>query len=143
MNPISLAPIKILAQIISYEPGTEKKFPDEISIKNNLDNMYALAIYHRCIPRTYKFFFENSNILQDSILEKLKVQQLLNQQRMLLLASETFQVIEELNNAGIQSVSLKGPILSWQLYNDFALRSSRDIDILVQWTDVYKACEIL
>lgn len=44
---------------------------------------------------------------------------------------------------GIRVLSLKGPILASEIYGDPALRTSRDLDILVSESDLDKACEEL
>lgn len=44
---------------------------------------------------------------------------------------------------GIRVFSMKGPLLSMELYGDPALRTSRDLDVMVSGEDMHRAGEIL
>lgn len=48
-----------------------------------------------------------------------------------------------LAEAGIPTLPLKGPILSWRLYQDFAMRVSNDLDLLIPRHQVPAACRVL
>jgi hypothetical protein len=60
-----------------------------------------------------------------------------------LLAGETVRITRKLQAAGIPSACLKGASLSTLTFGDVALRHSRDIDLLVQPSDVSAADEVL
>lgn len=47
------------------------------------------------------------------------------------------------SHAGIRLISMKGPLLSVELYGDPSLRTSRDLDLLVDGADLARAGEIL
>ena len=46
-------------------------------------------------------------------------------------------------DAGIRLISMKGPLLSMELYGDPSLRTSRDLDVMVAQEDLPRAGEIL
>lgn len=63
---------------------------------------------------------------------------------------ESFQRLQALAQAcaalaaeGIRVISMKGPILSMELYGDPSLRTSRDLDVMVCEDDMHRAGEIL
>jgi hypothetical protein len=60
-----------------------------------------------------------------------------------LLYSELTQVTQALQQEGISVIMLKGVDLAQNIYNNIALRSMSDIDILVRRTDLKKADEEL
>lgn len=61
----------------------------------------------------------------------------------LLLAGETVRITRKLQAAGIPCACIKGASLSTLTFGDLALRHSRDIDLLVQPSDVRAADEVL
>jgi hypothetical protein len=63
--------------------------------------------------------------------------------RSLALTRELAVVTRLLRHAGIPSIALKGPLLSWRLYGEWGLRVSQDLDVLVQGDDVLDACKLL
>ena len=65
-------------------------------------------------------------------------------------AMESFrrlQALSEVSNAfaqtGIRMISMKGPLLSMELYGDPSLRTSRDLDVMVPGEDLERAGQIL
>lgn len=65
-------------------------------------------------------------------------------------AAESFQRLHALSQAnkalfdeGIRMISMKGPLLSMELYGDPSLRTSRDLDVMVAQEDMERAGEIL
>ena len=57
--------------------------------------------------------------------------------------AELKKICEALEAEGIRSVPYKGPVLSWQLYGDFNLRQSEDIDLMIPPEDRQAAFTIL
>ena len=53
------------------------------------------------------------------------------------------QVSAALADNGIRMLSMKGPLLSMELYGDPSLRTSRDLDVMVPEEDLDRAGEIL
>jgi len=59
------------------------------------------------------------------------------------LASEGIRISEILKQKAIENILLKGPFLSQQIYDDIAIRPSRDIDILVHPNKVDETISVL
>jgi hypothetical protein len=57
--------------------------------------------------------------------------------RNLELTRELLEIFSLLENAGIDALALKGPVLSQQLYGDLSLREFLDLDILVSPGDAW------
>jgi hypothetical protein len=66
-----------------------------------------------------------------------------NALRSLALVSELSAVTHTLSRAGIDTIALKGPALSWRLYHDVARRACLDLDLLIHREDVPAAIEAL
>ncbi len=49
----------------------------------------------------------------------------------LAIQATTVEIVQALANAGVRSITLKGPLLTRELYADNAARSSTDVDLLV------------
>jgi hypothetical protein len=61
----------------------------------------------------------------------------------LALTNELADVTHLLAAAGIPSIALKGPLLSWRLYGDIGIRVSDDLDLLIKTDVVLPACAVL
>ena len=60
-----------------------------------------------------------------------------------LLLNELFGLVERLGDAGVETISFKGPVLAMQAFGDLGLRGFRDLDILIHDRDVPKTVETL
>ena len=61
----------------------------------------------------------------------------------LVMANHLLQVMSLLSEHGIESLPLKGPSLTVQLYGNLSLRQFSDLDILIHEKDFYLTCELL
>jgi hypothetical protein len=59
--------------------------------------------------------------------------------RALRLTAELFEVLEALDQAGVEAMPFKGPALAWELYDSPALRPCCDLDVLIRRESVGKA----
>lgn len=59
------------------------------------------------------------------------------------LLAELLRVLDALDVAGIRTIPFKGPLLAETLYGDRALRTSRDLDLLVDLADRDRAIAVL
>ena len=114
---------------------------DDIWLSIHLPNMAAdwpivvsLAERHRVLPFVYKALTKNDSYGGLSA----QTHQLLTQyyrwsiQRSLQLTAQTLRLLRQLEQAGIRALPLKGPLLALQLYGIPTLRSSNDIDVLIE-----------
>ena len=61
----------------------------------------------------------------------------------LIYIRELIELIDEFNTHSIASATIKGPIISYALYDNFSMREFSDLDIVVREDDVEKAETIL
>jgi len=62
--------------------------------------------------------------------------------RSLVQLSSLSQIILSFSQEGIKAIPLKGPVLAHQLYGDVNQRYSRDLDLLVDAEEIYRAIDI-
>ncbi len=69
------------------------------------------------------------------------------QNRYTMEAFNRLKALAEVNSLfaanGIRMISMKGPLLSMELYGDPSMRTSHDLDVMVAWEDVQKAGDLL
>lgn len=61
----------------------------------------------------------------------------------LSMTSEMFRLLDALSAAAIESVVVKGPVLSVQAYGDAGIRQYADVDLLVRHTQIQHAAEVM
>ncbi len=66
-----------------------------------------------------------------------------NAQRNLAMASELIQITEDLEKAGIPTLSFKGPLLAAAVYGDLSLREFADLDFLIRKNDLSETSDLL
>src|SRR5215471_17309161 len=77
------------------------------------------------------------------VLDQLREQQARNARRVLSQIAEAARVTRLLDGAGIRSIVIKGPILSLLAFGDPILRASRDVDILVDPSQITNADRLI
>ncbi|MEB3100767.1 nucleotidyltransferase domain-containing protein [Ferviditalea candida] len=108
------------------------------------DLFLQLVIHHRvypCIYTTLKNMEERQ--VPGRVLEALHHLYKRNAYEMLYLSGEMEQVSRLAANEQIRALFLKGPVLADYLYGDLSLRSSMDLDLLIQSCDLYKMERLL
>ncbi|MBD7970813.1 nucleotidyltransferase domain-containing protein [Paenibacillus gallinarum] len=108
------------------------------------DKFLEIIDFHRIYPVMYMELSKlDLDLIPPFVMGKLKTKYRNNVMKMLQLCSEMEKVNKEFTDRGIRSIHLKGPVLAKKLYGDISLRTSKDLDILVQLEDVRKAEETL
>jgi len=107
------------------------------------EQLIQLSERHRLILMLYKNIKVDSLFPPFELPPSLKEKYLNQTQHVLKLATEGVRISSKISGEGISSILLKGPFLSQQIYNDVALRPSRDIDILVTPENVESVNDIL
>ncbi|MFD1957515.1 nucleotidyltransferase family protein [Paenibacillus thailandensis] len=95
-----------------------------------------LALHHRVYPAVYLKLNSLASIVPADTMETLRYHHHSNTFKMLELTKEMSRISGALAEDGIRSIQLKGPVLAIQLYGDLSLRTSKDLDILVDPDDV-------
>lgn len=88
----------------------------------------AIALQQRVYPRA---FAQLSRLAPPEQMIRLHAQVTRNAQAALANTARTAAVVRLLDEAGVESIVLKGPLLARQLYGDLAGRVAGDVDVLV------------
>ncbi len=99
--------------------------------------------HHRLDSIFYKAIKEQNINLPTELQQKLEQINKQNKMRMMKLTAELIRIHKLFTENGIDYISLKGPALSQQIYGDYTIRSSRDLDILVRVEDLDKVNKVL
>ncbi|MCR8635383.1 nucleotidyltransferase family protein [Paenibacillus radicis (ex Xue et al. 2023)] len=103
-----------------------------------------LARHHRVHPIVYTALKgADKSWIPSSVVEALRMDYQKSTFQMLHLSGEMEQLSKLFTEHKIQSMVLKGPILSQDLYGDVSLRTSRDLDILIPIDDLDNAEALL
>jgi len=133
-----------LKLVLACASGHIEKIHDLLLDSVNWDMFLQLALHHRVYPLVYDMLSQLSQAtIPENILiylQKVCKDNVLNG---LQMAAETVRIINRLEDQGIHVLILKGLPLASRLYNDIALRPSKDIDILVSPSDLNKAHNLL
>jgi hypothetical protein len=103
--------------------------------------LFQLARRHSIVPLVY--FQLDHALVPSEVLSKFKQQYIENSARNTVLTAELCRIVNLFNEAGIESIPYKGPVLALFAYGDIALRRFVDLDVIVKKSDVLKAREIL
>lgn len=113
----------------------EVAHPDPDSLLNLLDCHRLTTVFYDRIAGNAQFEPLIIRLLREKAAQK-KV-------RMLAYMAELCRIITLLSGNNVAAISLKGPVLSRQYYDDYTLRECNDLDILVKPDDVETAHKLL
>ncbi|MFD1952809.1 nucleotidyltransferase family protein [Paenibacillus thailandensis] len=135
--------LNLLLLLISSRDLQEERIAN--LIKNiNWDLFVELAIHHKVYSILYTRLKRlNQMAVPVFVLDILEKEYKRNSYMMLELCAETIRVSNVLIENDVKTISLKGPILGYELYGDITLRTSKDIDLLVSENDISKSKVIL
>src|SRR5215213_235103 len=106
--------------------------------------LFLLARRHAVVPLVYVQLERHAPALvPPHVLAKLKKYYFENSARNTILTAELCRLISLFNDAGIEAIPYKGPVLALFAYGNIALRRFVDLDVIVRKSDVLKAREIL
>lgn len=119
----------------------------EIKQDKTLDwqHLHELARHHRVFPMIVKRL--NTSSIKQEVSEE--VLQLMNRDyeqnmiRMLHLCRELQMIAKHFEQKGIRMIFLKGPLLAHELYGDISLRTSGDLDLLIERSQLPKAEQMM
>lgn len=132
-----------LLNIISDKNENEIK---NFSVPSEMDweLFLELAIHHRLYPNlAVKLRSLRIPCIPNKIVSIINQYHQHNMFLMLQYSSEMSHINTLLSENGVRSLFLKGPILATELYGDISLRTSSDIDLLVQLKDLSKVDKLL
>ncbi|MGH7569372.1 MAG: nucleotidyltransferase domain-containing protein [Gemmatimonadales bacterium] len=103
-----------------------------------------MARLHGVLPLVHRHVSAaTGDVVPAPVREHLRQESLGSARRNLRLASQLQSLLRLFSDHGIAALPFKGPTLALAAYGDVALRSFRDLDILVRQQDVTHAGELL
>ncbi|MCM3539081.1 nucleotidyltransferase domain-containing protein [Priestia endophytica] len=138
---LSLLPreLKAMLNILNYREGS-------IVLEQNMDWNYFLQLvkHHRIYPLVYAKLRElRDPAVPPFVIEMLTREYQKNTFSMLHLSAEMERVSKLFSEQNIKLLFLKGPPIAHDIYGDISLRTSKDLDVLIQFEDVEKAEDVL
>jgi hypothetical protein len=129
----------------------------------NPDKLLGDLTIHRLYPHFYKIWSQvlqtpdmfggtdYNSVLACSGLEppwidfniRLKQKVEHNRLQMLQKTATLVRVVKEFEKEGIPVIALKGPALAQNLYGNFSMKASVDLDVLIRKENLYKAIQVL
>jgi hypothetical protein len=137
--------LKLLLLFMNEEAERQKLF-DNKELFHDIDweQFIQLARHHRVYPLVYQTMRGIAdNRIPSNVIQAFRVDYQKSTFQMLHLSGVMDQLCKAFEEKGIQSLVLKGPVLSVDLYGDVSLRTSRDLDILVPIDDLDRVEELL
>lgn len=136
---------KLLFLCSVNEPSPEIKNEIDLLMTETIDwDMFLkILLKHRIYPLVYHNLKKlNKTDLDVPIIDNLEKFCKKNTMHSLRLSSGLIEVIALLESNNVRAISLKGPILSMELFGNIALRTSKDLDILVDFADSDKVFDL-
>lgn len=100
--------------------------------KIDWQSFVPLTVRHKVISLVYQSLNQYGwGSIPEQVHQDLRIRNQRNARRILLLTSELIRILKLLKQSNIPTISLKGPILSMQLYGNLTNRSAGDLDILI------------
>ena len=99
-----------------------------------------LAIEHRVFPRVMHFGAKHIPVQRA---EQLRERIVRNSRAALANVARTIEVVDLLSHNKLDALVLKGPFLSYDLFQDYGMRVSGDVDVLVPEHQLTRAARIL
>lgn len=133
--------LKLLIQLVK----SQEKLKDVGQLQDIDWRLFLdLVHHHRCQPIIYlKLKDMPETIVPLEVIQALQQTYTKNTFKMLQLSGEMEQISKLFAENEIKTLFLKGPALARHLYGDISLRTSKDLDVLVQETDLDKVDALL
>ncbi|MFI8493481.1 nucleotidyltransferase family protein [Peribacillus butanolivorans] len=136
--------LNLLLEILKINDKRILKIESELLKEINWDHFLDLVWRHR----VYSFIYSKLKKIDHEWIPSYVIQALYQEYKkntfqMLDLSGEMEVISKLFTECEIPLLYLKGPVIAADLYGDISLRTSRDLDILIQITDLERAEKIL
>lgn len=113
--------------------------------KLDFDKLVSMLFLHRTSMTFYKNLkkFNLTSYFPNKLVGLLSVMYLGNKMRNTYYYEQTVKIFNAFYSEGIKCIPMKGTILNHQIYKDYGLRYSGDMDILIQDKNLSKVTSIL
>lgn len=137
--------LQLLLAIIGQEHNKEKA-AELIAAYPSLDWVVFLKLvrHHRVFPLVFdNIMREKERTYPAYVIQALHQDYMRNTIKMLQLSAELTAICDCFHYEEVRSLILKGPVIAEHLYGNLALRTSKDLDILVAEEDMDQAGRVL
>ncbi|MDO8946013.1 MAG: nucleotidyltransferase family protein [Desulfocapsaceae bacterium] len=121
----------------------EQEIQKLLRAKLDWDILLAAASRHGILYLLHRNLTRHSSLVDDVFLKKLHALVFHGNTQSLFYTGVLLKLIQNFNQNGISVTPFKGPVLSQILYNNPAIRTYGDLDILVHRQDVHRASQFL
>lgn len=136
--------LELLLATLSLEDNQSSIITEETLEGIDWEYFLKLTFHHRVFPIVY---LNLKNIdkkwIPSRINDRLSGQYKKNTFQMLQLCGEMNLISQLFDQNNIRLLYLKGPVVAQEIYGDISLRTSRDLDILIQVKDIERAEQLL
>ena len=134
--------LAFITQVLSEQTVVASEVKQSLS---NIDNTEFIRLikHHRLDSIFYNAVLKQQIELPVDLKTKLERINQRNKMRMMQLTAELIRIHKLFTENNIDYISLKGPALSQQIYGDYTIRNSRDLDVLVREMDIDKVVLLL
>lgn len=137
--------LKLLLELIKDDNDKNiQQHKEKLFMDIDWDYFLKLAMHHRIYPLAYLRLKEVAiELTPTHVLHSLEAEYKKNTFKMLHLSGEMEKISKIFSESQVKSLFLKGPVIAYDLYGDISLRTSKDLDILVEETDLLKVENLL
>ncbi|HEF7294281.1 TPA: nucleotidyltransferase family protein [Bacillus cereus] len=133
--------LKLLLELMKEENEENiQRNKEELFTVIDWDHFLQLTKHHRVYPLIYmRLKSMDKSLVPKEVIETLYEEYKRNTVQMIQLSAEMDRVSKLFTENSIRILFLKGPVIAHEIYGDISLRTSKDLDILVQEIDLEKA----
>jgi len=125
-------------------PHDPRKIAARAAQIRDTDSLFRLAEEHGVIAHLARALGESANSpVLPTLIEELRARHRGQLLFTLAMTAELFRILALFKSEGIQTVVVKGPVLSLRAYGDPAARQYVDLDLLLRHSDIQRATEIV
>ncbi|GIP43225.1 hypothetical protein J45TS6_16840 [Paenibacillus sp. J45TS6] len=143
LKQASTVEFQFMCELLQREDHGESNPLEEHFTQVNWEKFIELIIHHRVYPLIFPKLHHISSKVPADVMKQLAHGVMTNTLFMMKLTAELERLLSSLEGAGVKVLTLKGPILSQELYGDLAHRTSKDLDLLVNYNDVEATLSLL
>jgi Uncharacterised nucleotidyltransferase len=108
------------------------------------ENLVQTAISQGVMPLLYQSLKAlDAELVPPGVMAQLQHLNRMNGLHNFALTKELLKILAQLDQAGIEAIAFKGPVLAASAYGNVALRQFGDLDILVPYRDFWQAKAVL
>jgi hypothetical protein len=135
---------RLLVEIMKMQNDKSIRSFKELLTNTDWEFFLKLAMHHRVYPLIYsKLKKVDKRLIPKYVIENLYQEYKNNTFKMLFLTREMGDLGRIFDENQIRLLFLKGPVIAFDIFGDISLRTSKDLDILVQETDLNRVEEQL